>query len=356
MKIDELDFLQAPRLQELQAQAESAQAEGERRKFLIMLVREIIFAINNKTIEKIEQGVDVNNLDEIKASLRNELLTANKPITELLKKLNLSTQEQTNVIKEIEKKTVEDFNNQYQTVIVKRVRDQVEVSNLHEISLPNDLRVNNLSELEEYFQNISNQIAALDLSVTLPPQQVTVLPTPITIPETFIPELDLSPLLKELEKGFKILRMNSKSNPLAVRLTDGGDWVKEFRAIAEGQKQAVQFMSDVSYIRDSIGNRINPATAEGQGGANTIGDGSKTVVTAGTRVQLTSTSTPCRYVIIVGNTNNVGKIYVGGITVSSSRGRPLNQEQSEKIDINDLSKVYIDAANNGDGVTYVFVA
>ena len=90
--------------------------------------------------------------------------------------------------------------------------------------------------------------------------------------------------------------------------------------------------------------------------ADTIGDGSQTVTTAGTRVQLTTTATPCRLVNIFAKAGNTGNIFVGGSTVSSARGIVLEQARStDWFPIDDLSKVYIDAATNGDGVQYAFV-
>lgn len=350
----ELDFLQSPRLQQLQNQMQEAEQEKDKRRFLAMLVKEIINAIQQNTVTKIEGGVEVNNLDSITASLRNELAKANKPIRDLLTKLNLNTEQQTDVIKQLEEKAVEDFNEQYQTVIVKRVRDQVEVTNLQEIILPNEYSVNNLKELEPYFKAIEDKLASLDLTVNVPAPNVTVQPTAVNIPQTVIPEVNFEPLIKEIERNLKLLRTNNKSNPLAVRLTDGADWIKELRAMTNQQKQAVQFMSDLMYLRDATGSKINPARDESVSAPTTIGDGSKTVTTAGTRVTLGTGV--CRYVIITANASNTNNIYVGGSAVAAGRGRPLVALQSEKIDINDLSKVYIDADTNGEGVSFVYVA
>ena len=91
---------------------------------------------------------------------------------------------------------------------------------------------------------------------------------------------------------------------------------------------------------------IYPATA--------IGDGKKTVTTAGTAVQLTTTSTPAKMVRITANGANTGNIFVGGSTIDSTRGKQLVTLQDIQLEIDDLSKVYIDASVNGEGVTYVF--
>lgn len=87
-----------------------------------------------------------------------------------------------------------------------------------------------------------------------------------------------------------------------------------------------------------------------------IGSGSTTVTTAGTAVPLSS-STSIREVIVQAKRANTGVIYVGGSSVDSTRGRVLVPGQaSEIISIDNLSKVYVDADNNGEGVTWYFTA
>ena len=89
---------------------------------------------------------------------------------------------------------------------------------------------------------------------------------------------------------------------------------------------------------------------------NGIGDGSQTVTTAGTRVQLSTTSIACKEVLITALGSNSGNIWVGGITVANGRGKQLVPIQDIKLQIDDLSKIYIDATSSGDGVAYVYVS
>lgn len=264
--LDQMDFMQSPRLQALRDQAESSKNEEDKRKFLTMLVKEIINALGDVTVSNLKDGVNVNNLDEIKASLRNELTRASKPITDILKKLNLSTQEQTGVLSDIERLAVQEVSSDYQTIIVKRTTNKVDVQNFDDIQFPKNISVDNLSSLEKKLEELIKKVSALKLAVSLPAPQVTVNPTPVNIPETVlnVPPLDLEPIISSLDKNLKLVRTNNKSNPLAVRLTDGGDWIKELKAISDKQGQTVQYMSDVNYIKDNSGQRINPATSEGQ--------------------------------------------------------------------------------------------
>lgn len=353
--MQDLDFLQTPRIEALQKQMMDMENEQEKRRFLVMLAKEIISAIQEKTLATVDGSVEVSNLDSITASLRNELGKANKPIRDLLQKLNYSTEEQTSVIQQMEKKAVDDFNAQYQTVIIKRAKDQVEVTNLNEIVYPSEYKVTNLSDLSEYFKDLSDKISALKLSVNLPAPQVRVEPTPVNIPEVRIPEVNFDPLLDAIEKGLRPIRTNNKSHPLAVRLTDGAEWVKALREVSSNQAKTVQYMSDNNYIKNASGMTINPATEEALSPPRTIGDGSKTVTAAGTAEAL-ATSTACKYVIITALESNTDTVWIGGSTVEAGRGRPLVSLQSEKIDIDNLSKVYVDSEVNGEGVSFTYVA
>jgi hypothetical protein len=86
-----------------------------------------------------------------------------------------------------------------------------------------------------------------------------------------------------------------------------------------------------------------------------IGDGSQTVTTAGTRVKLTLTPTPCKKILITALGANSGNIWVGGATVTNGRGKQLVPLQDVELWIDDVSKIYIDATSSSDGVAYVYV-
>ena len=88
----------------------------------------------------------------------------------------------------------------------------------------------------------------------------------------------------------------------------------------------------------------------------TIGDGTKSVTTAGTAVQLSDTTVVCFYVLITAKPANTGNIYIGGENVASTRGIICFPGQTMRIDIDDLSKIYIDSAEDGEGVVYTYVA
>jgi hypothetical protein len=85
----------------------------------------------------------------------------------------------------------------------------------------------------------------------------------------------------------------------------------------------------------------------------------KTVTTPGTAERLTTTFTLCRKVIITAPSGNGGEVYVGCSQVSavagSQKGLLLLPTGSVSIDINDVSKIYIDATVAGEGVTYTYL-
>jgi len=89
----------------------------------------------------------------------------------------------------------------------------------------------------------------------------------------------------------------------------------------------------------------------------TIGDGRKTVATAGTREAL-AVSTSCEKVDITAETDNTGIIVVGGSTVvaalATRQGIPLYAGDTYSFEIDNLADIYIDATVSGDGCTYTY--
>lgn len=89
-----------------------------------------------------------------------------------------------------------------------------------------------------------------------------------------------------------------------------------------------------------------------------VSDGRRLVTTAGTRVQLSATSVPCKSVAITAMPANTGIMVVGGSTVvgttASRQGVPLSPGDTISLDIDNLNKIYVDATQSGEGVTYAY--
>lgn len=86
-----------------------------------------------------------------------------------------------------------------------------------------------------------------------------------------------------------------------------------------------------------------------------FGNGRATVVSAGTRVPLSS-STAIASVTVRALASNTGLIYVGNSAVSSANGFQLSASETVSMDIDNLSKVFIDSAVSGGGVSYAYVS
>ena len=84
-----------------------------------------------------------------------------------------------------------------------------------------------------------------------------------------------------------------------------------------------------------------------------IVSGAKTVAVAGTAEALGG-SAACQKIIMTAEDDNTGKIYYGGASVSSSIGDYLFPAQKITIEIDDISKVFIDADTSTDGVKFTY--
>lgn len=81
--------------------------------------------------------------------------------------------------------------------------------------------------------------------------------------------------------------------------------------------------------------------------------GQTTVTTAGTAVVLRSTTGLSQGVTIKAPSTNAGNIFVGGALVTSANGFVLEPGEQVFVSVDDTDAIYIDAAENGEGVSYV---
>ncbi|OYT30289.1 MAG: hypothetical protein B6U94_06970 [Thermofilum sp. ex4484_79] len=73
-------------------------------------------------------------------------------------------------------------------------------------------------------------------------------------------------------------------------------------------------------------------------------------------VQLTSSSTPCKFgVVIKADDDNSGNVYIGGSGVTTSNGFRLKAGQGISFEIDDASKVYAIADSTGQKVHWIAV-
>lgn len=203
----------------------------------VILLKRIIELLDTK--EDGQESIGVNNLDEIKAHLRNELVPVIKSIKDgsdnsaILKALKTLSEK----IESIEFNPT--INVAGATVTVPDVI--VPQINVPEINVP------------------APQVTVNSPEVNIPAPIVNV-PAPIVNVEA----TNLDSIIKALEVNLNKLRTNSETRPLAVRISDGQQWVKELKQLNRQAMQTTQYMSDVSYSKSRDGQLINPSTAEGQ--------------------------------------------------------------------------------------------
>jgi len=93
---------------------------------------------------------------------------------------------------------------------------------------------------------------------------------------------------------------------------------------------------------------------------STIVDGRKTVAVAGTAEKLITAATACRQVTITALLTNTDYVVVGASTVVAAegtrRGTPLVAGQAITMDIDDVSKIYLDAVVAGEGVSFLYLS
>lgn len=75
------------------------------------------------------------------------------------------------------------------------------------------------------------------------------------------------------------------------------------------------------------------------------------VVTAGTRVQLATTT--AKSITVKATAANTGFIYVGGSTVSSVNGFPLSAGDTVSIDIMNTNIIWVDSSVSGETCSWI---
>lgn len=103
------------------------------------------------------------------------------------------------------------------------------------------------------------------------------------------------------------------------------------------------------------------SVGRGDTAVTTVAD--KNVTTAGTRVQLSSTNIYAYSVAIEAKLANTGKIYVGDVSVSSTRGHQLEPGGSyvvageivgNRVNLVNLASIYIDSSVDAEGVKITY--
>jgi hypothetical protein len=92
-----------------------------------------------------------------------------------------------------------------------------------------------------------------------------------------------------------------------------------------------------------------------------IVSGRKTVTAAGTAEKLVASATPCKRVVVSPITANTTRVAVGGTATLAGDANmagvifPAGTSPSVVFDVDDASKLYVDAKTNGEGVSFVIL-
>lgn len=206
----------------------------------VILLKKIIELLGVK--DEPANSIGIDNLDEVKAHLRNELA----PVIKSIK----SIPDNSDIVKAL--KTLSD---KFETI---EFNPTINVA-AADVSIP-EIKVPEI--------NVP--------SITVPTPQVTVnapevlIPAPIVnipAPIVNVEAINLDSIIKELERNLRPLRINNVSHPLAVRLSDGGTWIKELIKVQKETSKAVAAFAggnDQIRLLDSNRSFVNPASAEGQ--------------------------------------------------------------------------------------------
>lgn len=110
-------------------------------------------------------------------------------------------------------------------------------------------------------------------------------------------------------------------------------------------RMAVNVDSTTTGKLDTLHADLSPPT--------TYYEGNKTVVTPGTRLAIAASQVITKGAWVFAKEANVGLVYVGGASVGSNAGGRLVPGAPLWMDGSNLANIYVDAANGGDGVTYL---
>ncbi len=153
----------------------------------------------------------------------------------------------------------------------------------------------------------------------------------------------------------KITINASKENPLPVQLVYDS---KFYEAIGGGggpRSVWIKKKGSTAQVDVATEDKQDDIIA-GLGGNSSVGDGTATVVTAGTEVQLPDVD--CKRVFIQALDDNAGTIVVGGATVvadqATRRGLALFGSQGEWFNVSNLNLLYIDSTSSGDKISYYY--
>lgn len=307
----------------------------------LAILLQAIENLRNAVSDSVMESITVDNFDEVQAALRNELSKMSKPLIKAIKKLSLSENRMVKVLTDINKKNMLVLDKDDDIQIIRKPKKGVRVENISDIFIPDEVNVKNLQDLQEYFDNLTKVIRET-FNVDIPTPKVNVEAPVVNVPETLVNVAppDLKPLLNALDP-LKFLSDRAKK-PLAVRISDGQKFIKFIQQVVKNQERQVQAFSQG--LTESAARKAFKQATVGV----LAGVGSKELTNAGTAVQITTSSTPCKYVDI-STTKGLAAIGTSG-AVQTADGEVGVQiypgNLPYRVWVDNLNKVYAAGATN----------
>lgn len=204
------------------------------------IIKEIAKEVAREALIELKSGVEISNFDEIKALFINDGPKINKPLIKTISSLQ---------------ETIDRF--EFPETIN---TDSKEV-------------VDRLKELKSAIEKLNLEVNVPEprVEVNVPAPIVNVSPSEVVMPKIDFPENDFSELLdgikKTLDLNLNKIRTNSKERPLAVRLSDGREFVEAFKQMAEeGTRQVfAAYSSNEMFLKLADGSRWDGVVTERTG-------------------------------------------------------------------------------------------
>lgn len=161
-----------------------------------------------------------------------------------------------------------------------------------------------------------------------------------------IPKIDLKILENNSDQTNKHLTDTNKKLDELIKQPKGGGGGGGTTSFQDADGNAVRAELDGSGNVPVSGSVTTAAPTA-------VRNGKKTVASAGTAEVIVGSSTTVVGVVIQALESNTGLVYIGNSSVDSTNGMELQAGQATGLAIDNLNKVYVDAAVTGEGVCFI---
>lgn len=327
--------------------ARLAKSDNHKVSIILSAIDKLHSKLSDVAITSMPDKVSVKNLDEVQLSLRKELSKATRPLLDEMRRLNITTEQLERVRKEAEFKVSQGFDDNFDTFIIKKAKKSVTIDNFDDLRLPDQMRVNNLDDLQIYFNSLSETIReTFDIDIPTPQVTVQAPDVEVNVPEISIPPMDIGPLIEIMNSLKKVMK------PF-----DGKSFLNEFkqsmRQIEQNANRNVTAFSNSQGATKKDISRI-------LGTPQISGSGVKSLSSATVAVQMSTSNIKIRWVdvsavqqpIAIGASN----VVVDLSTAANSRGSIIYPGSNPlRVETTNVNQVYV-AGPTGSAASYTYYA